>query len=115
MYLLNRDNEPSSLVLQCANLQDKYDVVMYLRDNVLANSGTAGDWLDVSMLPTFLGADTTERIQKWIAYKKAGTALMDSSQEGRGFNNNTFVAGYDDSVKAQVIQAFDLVLLRIEE
>jgi hypothetical protein len=42
-------------------------------------------------------------------------ALMDSSQEGRGFNNNTFVAGYDDSVKAQVIQAFDLVLLRIEE
>ena len=115
MYLLNRDNEPTSLVLQCANLQDKYDVVMYLRDNVLANSGTAGDWLDVSMLPTFLGADTTERIQKWIAYKKAGTALMDSSQEGRGFNNNTFVAGYDDSVKAQVIQAFDLVLLRIEE
>jgi len=62
LYILNRDNEPSSLVLQCANLQDKYDVVMYLRDNILANSGTAGDWLDVSMLPTFLGADTTERI-----------------------------------------------------
>lgn len=115
LYILNRDNEPSSLVLQCANLQDKYDVVMYLRDNILANSGTAGDWLDVSMLPTFLGADTTERIQKWLAYKKTGMALMDSSQEGRGFNNNTFVAGYDDSVKAQVIQAFDLVLLRIEE
>lgn len=115
LYILNRDNEPSSLVLQCSNLQDKYDVVMYLRDNILANSGTAGDWLDVSMLPTFLGADTTERIQKWLAYKKTGMALMDSSQEGRGFNNNTFVAGYDDSVKAQVIQAFDLVLLRIEE
>jgi hypothetical protein len=35
---------------------------MYLRDNVIANSGTAGDWLDISMLPTALGTDLTERI-----------------------------------------------------
>jgi len=60
-------------------LQDKYDVVIFLRDNILANSGTIGDWIDVSMLPTFLGTDMTERLQKWSAYKKSGIALIDSS------------------------------------
>lgn len=115
MWLVNRDNIPTSLILQCANLQDKYDVVMYLRDNVLANSGASGDWLDVSMLPSFLGADMTERILKWMAYKKGGVALVDSSQDGRGFNNNTFMSGFDDAAKVQTMQAFDLVLARIEE
>jgi hypothetical protein len=60
--MMNRDNLPTSLVLQCTTLQDRYDVTIFLRDNLLANSGTIGDWLDVSMLPAFLGSDMTERI-----------------------------------------------------
>lgn len=115
IYIVNRDNIPQSLVLQCAALQDKYDLIQYFRDNVIANSGTDGDWLDVSMLPTFLGADLTERIQKWIAYKKSGVGLVDTSQEGRAFNNNTSFAGFSDTIKAQTIQAFDLALARIED
>ena len=47
IYLVNRDNVPQSLVLQCAHLQDKYDLITYFRDNILANSGTDGDWLDL--------------------------------------------------------------------
>lgn len=81
----------------------------------MANSGTVGDWLDISMLPTAIGQDLTERIEKWIAYKKGGTAIIDTSQEGRGFNNNTSFAGFDDTIKAPTIQAFDLALQRIEE
>ena len=115
IYFVNRNNEPYSLVLACANLQDKYDLLMYFRDNIIANSGTLGDWLDLSMLPTVLGDDITERIQKWIAYKKAGIAIVDTSQEGRAFNNNTSFTGFDDTIKAQTIQAFDLALQRIEE
>ena len=115
IYLINRDHAPMSLVLQCSFLQDKYDVVQYLRDNVLANSGTVGDWLDISMLPNVLGNDITERLQKWIAYKKSGIGIIDTSQEGRAFNNNTTFAGFDDTIKAQVIQSFDIVLQRIEE
>ena len=114
IFLINRDHRPTSLILQCAHLQDKYDVVTFLRDNILANSGTMGDWLDVSMLPQFLGSDMTERLIKWQSYKKAGLALMDSSQEGRGFNNNTFTSGYDDAAKVQTMQAFEVVLERIE-
>lgn len=115
IFLTNRDNIPQSLILQCAVLQDKYDIVMYLRDNILANSGTAGDWLDVSVLPTWLGSDLTERIQKWIAYKKSGLGLIDTSQEGRAFNNNVTFSGFDDAIKIQTMQAFDIVLSRIED
>ena len=114
-YFVNRNNEPYSLVAACSHLQDKYDLLLYFRDNIMANSGTVGDWLDISMLPTAIGQDLTERIEKWIAYKKGGTAIIDTSQEGRRFNNNTSFAGFDDTIKAPTIQAFDLALQRIEE
>lgn len=67
------------------------------------------------MLPTAIGDDLTERIEKWIAYKKGGTAIIDTSQEGRQFNNNTSFAGFDDTIKAPTIQAFEMALTRIEE
>ena len=115
LYFVNRNNEPYSLVAACSHLQDKYDLITFFRDNVIANSGTMGDWLDISMLPTAIGDDLTERIEKFIAYKKSGIALIDTSQEGRAFNNNTSFAGFDDTIKAPIIQAFDLALERIEE
>lgn len=115
IYFINRNNEPYSLVAACSHLQDKYDLLTFFRDNVIANSGTMGDWLDLSMLPITLGEDLTERIEKWIAYKKSGLALVDTSQEGRAFNNNTSFAGFDDTIKAPIIQAFDIALERIEE
>ena len=114
IYYSTRNAEAYSLVLACANLQDKYDILHFYRDNLIANSGTAGDWLDLSMLPTALGVDLPERIQKWIAYKKGGVALVDTSQEGRAFNNNTSFAGFDDTIKVQTIQAIDLAIERTE-
>lgn len=58
-----------------------------------------------------------ERLQKWKAYKKAGTALIDSSQEGRVGNGqapNTIYNGYDDTVKAQAIQAIQIAIEAVE-
>lgn len=114
LFFVNRSNEPYSLVLACSHLQDKYDLITFFKDNIIANSGTAGDWVDFSMLPIALGDDLTERLQKFIAYKKTGIAPIDTSQEGRAFNNNTSFAGFDDSLKADTIQAFELALDRIE-
>lgn len=114
IYYSTRSAEAYSLVLACANLQDKYDVLHFYRDSLIANSGTSGDWLDLSMLPTVLGADVPERLQKWLGYKKGGVALIDTSQEGRAFNNNTFVAGFDDTIKAPTIQAIELAIERTE-
>lgn len=87
---------------------------MYYRDNLIATSGTTGDWVDVTHLPTFLGDSLPEKLQKWIAYKKNGQALYDSSQEGGQLINTTF-NGYDDTVKAQSIQAIQLAIQSIEE
>ncbi len=114
IFFINRDTKPYSLVIACMNLQDKYDITTYFRDNIIANSGTKGDWVDISMLPISLGHNITERLMKFNAYKKAGMAPIDTSQEGRAFNNNTSFAGYDDSLKTDVIQAFELALERIE-
>ena len=114
LYFLNRDSEPYSMVLACADLQDKNDFLYFCRDNLIGNSGTSGDWIDVSMLPKFLGDDMTARIKKFLAYKKAGQAFIDTSQEGRLSAGqapiNTIFNGYDDTVKADAIQAIQLAI-----
>lgn len=96
------------------DLQDKYDLTIYYRDSLIASSGSLGDWLDAAHLPTFLGEEMPERAQKWLAYKKQGIAWYDSSQEGTQMINTTF-NGYDDTIKAQAIQAFQMVLESIEQ
>ena len=49
-----------------------------------------------------------------MAYKKQGIAWYDSSQEGTQMINTTF-NGYDDTLRAQAIQAFQMVLESIEQ
>lgn len=68
------------------------------------------------MLPTFLGDDLPERLIKWSAYKKAGKALIDSSQEGRQDQAqlNTIFNGYDDTIKATAVQAIQMAIDSIE-
>lgn len=118
VYFLNRTAQPYSLVLACVPLQQKYNIIFYLRDAVIANSGTIGDWIDVKLIPSALGANLTERLQKWLAYKKSGQALLDTSQEGSLGSGtaplNTIFNGYDDTIKAQTIQAFQLAIESIE-
>ncbi len=119
MYFTNRNSEPYSMVLACAALQDRYDLLHFYRDNLIANSGTTGDFVDVSVLPKFLGVNLPERLLKWQSYKKSGIALIDSSQEGRlGAQQtpiNTIYNGYDDTVKAQAIQAIQLAIDATEQ
>lgn len=93
----------------------KYDILHFYRDNLIANSGTRGIFCDISLIPTFLGSDITERFQKYLSYRKSvGVALIDTSQEGRSFNDNTTLQEYDDSLKYDVIQAFDMAIQSIE-
>lgn len=114
IFFTNNSGQPYSLMGACMHLQDKYDIIMYFKDNVISNSGTAGDWIDLRVLPTVLGSDLIERIQKFIGYKKTGIAPIDSSQDGMGVGNNTIYNGYDDTLKLATMQAFDLALERIE-
>ena len=119
IYFTNRNSEPYSMVLACAALQDRYDLLHFYRDNLIANSGTTGDFVDVSVLPKFLGVNLPERLLKWQSYKKQGLALIDSSQEGRlGAQQtpiNTIYNGYDDTVRGQAIQAIQMAIEATEQ
>lgn len=119
IYFLNRGLKPYSMVLACSHLQDQYDLLNFYRDNLIANSGTIGDWIDLTLIPAELGVTLPERILKWQAYKKQGLGLLDSSQEGRlaagGSPLNTIFNGFDNTVKAQAIQAIQLAIEAIEQ
>lgn len=118
VYFLNRSNTPYSLILKCAHLQDKYDLLIYYRDNLIANSGVAGNIVDVSMIPKFFGKELTERIMKFNAYVKQGTMMIDSSQEGRqgeGQAPNQIYNGYDNTLKTQAVQAIETAIQSIEQ
>lgn len=117
VYFLNRSQYPYSLILKCAHLQDRYDLLNYYRDNLIANSGTAGVIMDMSLLPTNLGVNWPERVQKWLAYKKAGIQWIDSTQEGRNDGSqppNQIYNGFDDTLKAQAVQAIELAIQSVE-
>ena len=119
VWFNNRGSEPYSMVSACMVLQDKYDLCFFYRDKLLANSGSAGDWINIPTLPAFLGDKMPERIMKWLAYKKQGVGLIDTSQEGQLSTGqaplNTMFNGFDDTVKAQAIQAINLTIESIEQ
>ena len=113
IYFTTRTGKNYSLILETADLQDRNDILIFFRDNLFANSGTLGSWLDVAHLPDFLGDEISERIVKWIGYAKGGLKLYDTSQEGDMLN--TSFNSFDDTIKSQTLQAFDIALQRIEE
>ena len=119
IWFNNRGRKPYSMVLNCMVLQDKYDLSIFYRDKLIANSGSVGDWLNMPTLPAFLGDSLPERITKWLAYKKAGIGIIDTGQEGQLSTGqapmNTLVNGFDDTVKVQSVQAIQLVIDSIEQ
>lgn len=118
VWFNNRGSEPYSMVINCMVLQDKFDLATFYRDRLIANSGTVGEWLNMPTLPAFLGDRMEERIMKWLAYKKQGIGLIDTSQEGQVNTGqaplNTMFNGFDDTVKIQAVQAIQVVLDSIE-
>lgn len=116
LFFLDKNGEPNSMILKTLDLQDRYDLLVFYRDNLIANSGCKGDFIDVSLLPVYLGNNTPERLQKWIAYKKQGIALLDTSQDGiQGSPLNTIFNGFDDTVRAESINAINLAMQTIQQ
>ena len=119
VWFNNRDDEPFSMVQKCMVLQDRYDLLHFYRDNLIAQSGSVGDFINLPTLPAILGDDLSERLMKWKAYKKQGMALIDTSQDGQiGTGQaplNQIFNGYDDTVKVQAIQAIQLAIDSVEQ
>ena len=119
IFYNNRGVEPYSLVQASMDIQDKYDLAIFYRDSLIANSGTAGEWINLPTLPAFLGNTMEERIVKWLAYKKAGLGLLDTSQEGQVNTGqaplNQIFTGFDDTIKLQAIQAIQVAIDSLEQ
>lgn len=114
LFFLDKNGEPNSIILKTSDLQNRFDLLSFYKDNLIASSGTVGDWVDLAFVPQVLGVELPERLQKWLAYKKQGLGLIDSSQEGAQMMNTIF-NGYDDTVKAQSIQAIELAMQSIQQ
>ena len=114
LWYTNGHGSPYSLMLATADLQDKYDLNLYLKDNAIALAGTRGAIIDVAAIPEFIGDTPEERIIKFQAYRKVGTSLIDSAQEGLQ-NLNTIYNGYDDTIQPGTIQAYQLSIQMIED
>ncbi len=73
----------------------------------------------MTLIPAELGVKLPERLKKWISLKKQGIGLLDSSQEGRLASGqaplNTIFNGFDDTVKAQAVQAIQMAIDSIEQ
>lgn len=110
----SRNGKPYSLVIACAPLQDKYSVLHFHRDVLIGSAGTKGDWIQMKNIPSFLGQNPTEKLLKWVAYKKAGLALIEMDPEDPSANINTTFGGFDDTVSPQAIQAIELAITSTE-
>lgn len=64
MFFSDKNGQPFSLVVNTMAMQDKYDLLQFYRDNLIASSGTIGDWIDLAHVPAVLGVELPERIQK---------------------------------------------------
>jgi len=108
----DRNGEPYSLGLSLIPIQDKYDLLMYFRDNYIANSGVKGSRTNLAAIPTVLGNTFTERMVAYISYKKQGLDLIDTSQPGgQEFNH---YGDYDNSIDGVGLQAVEAVLRSLE-
>lgn len=115
IYYTDRTGAPYSLMLATADIQDQYDLTIFWRDNLMALSGTKGSIIDAAQLPAFLGDELEERIIKHQAYRKTGTYIIDSSQDGDVTPPNTIYNGFDETISPQSMQAIQLAIDQLEQ
>jgi hypothetical protein len=43
MFFSDKNGQPFSLIINTMSMQDRYDMLIFYRDNLIASSGTVGD------------------------------------------------------------------------
>lgn len=114
MIYTTRTGVPYSLMLATADLQDLYDLTLFQKDNLIAQSGVKGAIVNMSELPSWMGEKPEERVLKYLGYRKMGLALIDPSQDGEK-QPNTIYGGFDDTLNVNSIQGFQISLQMIED
>lgn len=109
----DRGGKPFSLVGAMKNLQDIYDLTIFYRDNLIANSGVAGSRINIAGIPKKLGNSFMERLQTHMSLKKNGWELIDPTEQGAHLFQN--YGDFDNSVNGSSLQGLENVLQSIEK
>ncbi len=108
----DRNGTPYSLVGAMKDLQDAYDLIIFHRDNLVANSGVSGDRVNLAAIPKVLGNDFMERLFKFMALKKNGVELYNPTEPGAQLFQH--YGAFDNSVNGQSITAINSILEMIQ-
>lgn len=109
----DRNGTPYSMVGALKDLQDAYDLIIFHRDNLVANSGVSGDRVNMAAIPKVLGDDFMERLFKFIALKKNGVELYNPTEPGASLFSH--YGNFDNSVSGTSITAINAILTMIQE
>lgn len=103
---------PNGVVESMANnmreLQDLYDIMMFFRNNTVANSGVSGSRVNVAAIPKALGKKFMDRLTKWVTLRKQGLELVDPTEEGASLFQH--YGDFDASISANSITAINAIL-----
>jgi hypothetical protein len=104
----DRGGTPFSLVGGLKDLQDAYDITIYHRDNLMANSGVPGDRINLAAIPKVLGSNFMDRLLKFVALKKNGVELIDPTEPGATLFQH--YGSFDNTVQGNALQAINAIL-----
>lgn len=108
-----RNGQPYSLAGSLKDLQDRYDIIMFFRDNLVANSGVDGSRINLAAIPKVLGTDFMERLLKFMALRKQGVELIDPTEDGASLFQH--YGDFKGSMDANVIQGLNSILETLQE
>jgi len=111
-YNDRNDGRPYSLALALKNLQDSYDIIMFFRDNLIANAGVDGSRINLAAIPKVLGQDYMERILKFMAFRKQGVELYDPTEDGAALFQH--YGDFRGSLSGNIIESLNTVLESIQ-
>jgi len=97
-----------SMVNSMRELQDLYDIMMFFRNNTVANSGVSGSRVNIAAIPKVLGKKFMERLTKWITFRKQGLELVDPTEEGAQLFQH--YGDFDSGIKEGSINAVNAIL-----
>lgn len=110
-----RGGEPYSILWKCKDIQDMHDILLFQRDNLMANSGVRGINLEFSKIPEFLDAgNEMNRVMKSLALIKQGVNLTDGTQEGADGPNGSH-GTFDMTVNGESLSAINETIKSLDD
>lgn len=110
----DRGGEPYSILWKCKDIQDMHDILLFHRDNLIANSGVRGVNIEFSKIPEFLGENEMERLMKALALIKQGINVTDGTQEGAE-NASGGHGTFDMTVNGESLSAINETIRQLDD